>query len=278
MKLYLRYPAGYNILGIVAAAALVGFLPTPSLAQAKPKALTGKIYVASVSGESVISRGEKIEAMSIKSVYQAEGSIIQTKPNATNAIVYSNGTGVFLDQDTRIEIQKFLQDSFTPNRTDLEHEPSRSQTDALVARGTVSVCTGKLVAGSSLKYHTSLASVSTQSAKLVIEASPESTRIALLDGEGLVRAGPLDLGGKVLRAGEQAIIRPGTDHEPNLVTIEPISARDRAILEEQIFAACAARKTVYFDTAGPDGSDLTAVPVVPANLPVPVTVSPATLP
>ena len=53
----------------------------------------------------------------------------------------------------------------------------------------------------------------------------------------------------------------------------------RPALDERIFMACAARKTVFFDTSGPQGSgEIKATPVVPVSLPVPVTVSPSQLP
>ena len=127
-------------------------------------------------------------------------------------------------------------------------------------------------------YRTALGSVTSQSGKLVIEYGPEATKFSLLEGEGLVRGGLLDLGGKVLHPGEQAIVQRGGSSEANNVVVTPIPDADRPALDERVYAACAARKTVYFDTSAGDGSEVTAVPVVPQNLPVPVTVSPAKLP
>ncbi|MDB6170495.1 MAG: hypothetical protein JWM88_3359 [Verrucomicrobia bacterium] len=261
--------------GCVLAAALA--VAPGLLAQSKRPNPRSKLFVASVAGESQINRGEKIEAMTLQSAYSAEGSIIETKPKATNALVYSNGTGIFFDADTRLEVTKFIQEPFTPNRNDLEIEPSVSQTDALLSRGTIGLCTGRLVAGSSMLYHTALGSVSMQSGKVVIESGDEESRISVLDGQGLVRVGALDLGGQVVNRGEQAIIHRGA----NRITVQPIPANERSLLDEKVFAACTARKTVFFETrAAEDGaaSEIVAVPVVPAELPVKVTVSPASLP
>lgn len=267
--------SGLALLGLSALAVLASF---PAEARAQAKNPVGKIYVASVTGESVINRGSKLEAVTVKSSYVAEGSVIETKPKASNALVLSNGTGLYLDSDSRLEIQKFAQEPFAAGRTDLEVEPSRSQTEAFVIRGSLGVCTGKLVAGSSLKYGTSLATLSTQNARLVIESTAEFTRVSILDGDGLIRGGPLDTVGRMLHAGEQAIIRAGAPNEPNQITVSPIGDRDRAAVEERTFAACAARKTVYFETSGEDNSDVKAVPVVNETLPVPITVSPSRLP
>jgi hypothetical protein len=270
---------GLTALGAFAFASLLAFAPSTLLAQEKRKNPTSRLYVASLTGESQINKGDKIEEMTNKSAYAAEGSIIETKGKATNALVYSNGTGIFFDPDTRIEIEKFVQEPFTPNRNDLEVEPSISQTDVLVARGTIGLCTSKLVAGSTMKYRTAFGSVSTQGGKVVVQAEPEVTKISMLDGEGLVRGGNLDLGGQVLHPGEQAVIRRTPGSDANVVTIGPIPASERSGLDDKVFMACAARKTVYFETKANDPtSEIVAVPVVPPTLPPPITVSPSRLP
>jgi len=57
------------------------------------------------------------------------------KEKTYSSMVYSNGTGIYFDPDTRMEIRKFVQEPFTPNRADMETEPSISQTpDVSLAR------------------------------------------------------------------------------------------------------------------------------------------------
>ncbi len=276
-RLFHRFPA----LGTVAMSATLAFVTLSLHAQEKKKNPSSKIYVASMEGQSQINQDDKIADLTQKSAYNAEGSVIETKPKSTNAMVYSNGTGIFFDPDTRVEVKKFIQEPFTPNRNDMEVEPSISQTEGVVSHGTIGLCTSKLVAGSTMNYRTSLGSVSIRGGKIVIQAEPESTKISMLEGESTVRGGTLDLGGQVLHAGEQAVIKPGPPGAPNVIKIGKIPDADRSSLDDKVLMACAAKKTVYFETngRGPNADpEIVPVPVVPATLPVPITISPAKLP
>jgi hypothetical protein len=268
-------------LGALALSGLLALIPVSLQAQDKKQNPASKIYVANLDGQSQINQDDKVSDLSQKSAYNAEGSIIETKPKATNAMVFSNGTGIFFDPDTRLEVKKFLQEPFTPNRNDLEVEPSISQTDGFVSHGTIGLCTSKLVAGSTMNYRTSLGSVSIRGGKIVIQAEPEATTISMLEGESTVRGGTLDLGGQVLHTGEQAVIKPGPPGGPNIVKIGQIPDSEKAKLDDKVLMACSAKKTVYFETKGREPAttpEIVPVPVVPATLPVPLTISPAKLP
>ncbi len=231
-------------------------LPLSASAQGKKKANpASKVYVSDVSGDAIIDTGESIEDLAKRSVYTAQGTVIETKkPKAENdrskhfsTMVYSNGTGAFFDADTRVEVKRFMQEPFTPNRSDVDVEPSISQTQAFVARGVVGLCTSKLVAGSNMNYQTPLGSVNIRGKKIVIEAGPNETKISMLEGESTVRAGSADLGGSVIHAGEQAIIRPGAPGEPNQIQIQRIPTTEAPQLDDKVAMACMAKKTVYFE-------------------------------
>jgi hypothetical protein len=116
----------------------------------------------------------------------------------------------------------------------------------------------------------------------------------------------MDLGGHALRAGQQAIIRPGAPGQPNTIEIVPIPQNELGKLEEKVAMACMAKRTVYFETrtrqqsngdstpgginafnigmgtrpagtyVGADG-EIIAIPVVASSPPVQFTVSPASL-
>lgn len=302
---------------VILAAVLVGFMGFPSLGQAqgKRKNPASKVYVAEVGGEALIDTGDALEDLTKRSVYTAQGAVIETKKPASPAdrsryystMVYSNGTGAFFDADTRVEVRRFVQEPFTPNRTDLEVEPSISQTQAFLSRGSIGLCTSKLVAGSNMTYQTPHASVNIRGRKLVIETGPDFTKISMIEGESTIRAGAMDMGGHTLQAGQQAIIRSGGAGQPNLIQISKIPGDDLPQLDERVAMACLAKRTVYFeererklDLAGPstdtesllngpvsafDGTggtatggtirEITPVEILPSDLPVQFTVSPA---
>ncbi len=302
----------FALLGAVVAFVLGA---TSAHAQAKKQNPASKIYISDVSGEAQIATADFTEDLSRRSVYSAQGSVIDTKRPTSpqdrgkyySTMVYSNGTGAFFDADTRVEIKKFVQEPFLPNRSDMEVEPSISETQAHVVRGTVGLCTSKLVAGSSMTYSTPLGSINVSGRKLVIQSEPGVTRFSMIEGDSTVRSGTMDMGGHSIHTGEQAIIRPGAAGQPNQMQIVRIPENELSQLEDKVTMACMAKRTVYFDTrtrqqsngdstagginafntgsgsrtAGSPFTDaegeIIALPVLPSTPPVQFTVSPATL-
>jgi hypothetical protein len=297
------------VLRALVAAAVVFGICAPAFAQGGKKANpASKMYISDVSGEALIDTGERIEDVSKRSVYNAQGTIIETKKPTSDAdrekyfstMVYSNGTGAFFDADTRVEVRRFAQEPFTPTRTDIEVEPSISQTQAFVSRGTVGLCTSKLVAGSNMTYQTPHGSVNIRGRKLVIETHEDVTKVSMIDGDSTVRAGPNDVGGHTVHAGEQAVIRRGAPGQPNAIEVIKIPRTEMPLLDDKVAMACMAKRTVYFDvrerkadSADGDGvsgavtafdgsgnavtREIVPIEIVPANLPVQFTVSPATI-
>jgi hypothetical protein len=248
---------------------------------------TSKIYVADVDGEAVIDSGTTIDDLTKKSVYNAEGTVIETKDRATNSMVFSNGTGVFFEPDTRLEIKTFAQEPFIPDRTDMDTEPSVSDTQAFIPRGTIGLCTSKLVAGSDMTYKTQFSSIHIRGGKFVIQSNISNTVISDIDGNCTVNLGNEIKGGHPLIGGQQAII---TKSE---ATIQDIPLEQRKNLDTLVYKACQGRQSVYFEIKGERNappapgytdrasafSDMTAqmesynqeivvVPVVPVQLPI----------
>lgn len=229
--------------------------PSSAFGEAKKKNPASKVYFADVKGNAQIDTGGSIKELEKRSVYTAEGTVIDTgtpeNPNDASKVystmVYSNGTGAYFDAETRVEVRSFVQEPFTPNRSDMEAEPSISRTQAFVAKGTVGICSSKLVAGSSMNYDTALGSVNIRGKKVVIQAQSGVTKISMLEGDSDVRGGVQDMGGHTIKAGFQAIIRPGPPGQANIVEIQEIPANEKPQLEEKVSMACAAKKTVYFD-------------------------------
>lgn len=323
-------------LGALVPAMLVALMAVPSVLQAqgasKRKNPTSKVYVSDIAGAAQIETDENVQEMNKRSVYNAEGIKIETKKPGDSdnkgpvfsTMVYSNGTGAYFDADTKVEVKKFVQEPFTPNRSDMDTEPSISQTQAFVARGVVGLCTSKLVAGSSMGYQTAHGSINIRGRKVVIQATDRETKISMLEGESTVRGGQAELGGQILKEGQQAIIRAAAPGKPPEVIIQNIPPSETAALDDKVAMACMAKKTVYFEVkertvteAGAESGDnlasggatgsadsgapvtafdapptnanpvlqpttivqeIQAVQVVPQNLPVEFTTSPARLP
>jgi len=253
---------------------------------------TSKFYVADVEGEAQINTGEKIEGLTKKSVHSAQGTTVETKKDATNAIVFSNGTGIFFDSDTKLEVKRFVQEPFTPNRSDMEVEPSISQTRSILARGTVGLCTSKMVAGSTMTYSTQHGSIAIRGRKVVIETNDKQTTVSLIEGDVTVRGGDYDMGGQNLKTGQQAVITAGEGGAPSNIVIQAIPPGTMVDLEKKVTMACMARNTVYFETTqrkndnassndripspfDDNGDDIVAIPITRNDLPVQFTVSPA---
>ena len=222
------------------------------------KSPTSKLYVAETNGENQIDTGTEIDDLTKKSVYNAEGTAIETKAHSTSSIVLSNGTGVFVDNSTLVQVRGFEQEAFRPNRSDVEDEPSLSRTHLYVERGVIGVSTSKLVAGSTMVYDTSLASAVIRGRQAVILAEDNLTVISMVQGEATVQAGPLDRP-RLVRNHQQIIIRPGKPGEANIVEIQdiPSGSSEDSIqwLEERVQTADNARKLVYFEVQARKGSD-----------------------
>jgi hypothetical protein len=266
-------------------------------AQEEKKSPTSKLFVAETNGDTQIDTGKEIDDLTKKSVYRAQGTVIQSKTNSNVSLVLSNGTGIYEDVNTRIEIRGFKQEPFKPNRTDLDDEPSVSKTQIFIDYGVIGVSTSNMVAGSTMTYETSLISATIRGRQAVIAAGDNYTEISMVSGDATITPGPLDTP-RDLKDGQQMIVRPGKSPDHNIVIIQDISSGNaeeaQKWLEYRVLTADDARKMVYFEettrkdgaitvfdgAAGPDeggNKDIVAVPVVPVNPPIGPTVSAANL-
>ena len=241
-----------RLLAITLVASLVS-LPTANAQRAlgKKKGPTAKMYMAESVGESQIQNGDKIYTARQATAFDAPGTVIETKAGAHNAIVYSNGTGMFVDQNTRVEIDRFEQEPFQTDRRerlDTPMEPSASQSRVHVSQGAVGVCTSQLVSGSSMNYSTPHGDVNIRGGKVSIETQGDSTFIDLLEGDITVRGnGGRDVGGQLLRPGERAtIVQPPGGGQP-VISVGPIPPTALKVADERTETACNAKKTVTFE-------------------------------
>ena len=265
-----------SFVGFAASFALCVSLIGVAQAAGKRKNPTSKVFVAETKGVSQIDTGEKIEPLTVKSVYAIEGSKIETKADASDTLVFSNGTSILVGPNTRLEVKKFLQEPFTPNRNDLDVEPSISQTAVKLTSGSVGVCTSRMVAGSSMTYQTPHGAITIRGHKIMIEVGENETVVSLLEGDVTVMGD--DVGtSQNLKPGQQAVLRKAAPDQPTTIAVTAISAETNTKADEQVSLACIARRTVYFETTDREGSEIRPVEVKPTDLPTQFTVSPARL-
>jgi len=250
------------------------------LSSEKGKILAGKIYLAETKGESQVRNGDKIYPARQATSFDAPGTVIETKAESHNAFVYSNGTGLYMDQNTRLEINRFTQEPFVAasNRLNPDLEPSKSQSNILVTKGAVGICTNQLVLGTTMSYETSLAVINIRAGRISIETKPDETIVDLLEGDIVVRVAGNTQSAQTLRPGERAVIRRGADGDRLTITINPIPAELMQPLDNRTAIACNSKKTVSFDVNDGAEPQIVPKPTVPANLPANITVSPDRLP
>lgn len=214
----------------------------------KKKGPTSKLYLAETKGSGEVTNEGRTYSPKQATAFDAPGSVMQTGKDSFQAFVYSNGTGMYVDQETRVEVDRFVQEPFRPNRNETpDVEPSMSQSDVFVSRGLVGVCTGKMVAGSTMNYATPHASVNIRGGKVAMQTDGNTTKIFLLEGDVTVRSGSKDGGGALLKPGDMITIKPGPVGRPPTITVAAIDPETRKGLDDKVNNACNARKTVTFE-------------------------------
>lgn len=237
-----------KLLAVIAALSVL--LAPQALAQrqlGKKKGPTSKLYLAETKGEGKIITAGKAYEPKQATAFDAPGTIIETKSDAHQVFVYSNGTVMYVEQDTRVEIQQFVQEPFSAKNSTTESEPSASQSAVFLAHGQIGIDTGQLVSGTTMIYSTILASVKIRGGKVSIIAKDESTTVYLLEGDATVHTGDRDLGGTLLRAGEKIVIRPGPPGQPPKLTLGLIDDSMLGSLKDMFVQTTNARQTVSFE-------------------------------
>lgn len=287
---------------LTAVVALSCALTAPAVAQ---ETVPGKFYVTEITGAVTSIVGEKVLELHKGDSFPAQGARIETGPGSSLVLVYSNGTSLFVDENTSVEIKRFDQRSFPPGIDTTVIEPSISWTIGEITRGRIVISTNQLVAGTSMVYHTPHAQVKIRGKQVVIEVKDEETRVAVpvgdvtliarnappTDAGQLVKSGQLaTVSSRVLNTGAgaaAAISVTGDGHSggsdiPAAETVEVVSLPQNllSLFTPKIDIAERAQRVVIFETVGlggGGGGGIIAREVLPADLPVPLTVSPSSL-
>jgi hypothetical protein len=251
------------------------------LAGSAQELIPGKIYVAEISGGVAYTVGGQQTVLKKGVTLPAEGAMNETAPASHVVYVYSNGTSLYVDEQTVIQIVKFEQVPFPKGMDTTVMEPSVSHTVGRIKKGRIIITTNKLMTGTTMVYITPHAQVKIRGKEVVIEVYDRESRIYVIDGDVTVSpAGDSSGGlGKVLHSGQEAVVTDSSiTTSSSQIQVLPLDQSVIKSLASQLAAGERAQKIVVFQTTtGAGGTDVEAVPVVPTNLPVQLTVSPDTL-
>jgi hypothetical protein len=256
----------------------------PALFSAEPM-VPGEFFVSTVVGHvTCISDGRVLEIKHGDTI-AARGSAIDTDEGAHCIVVFSNGTAVYVDENTHFDVEKFEQEFFAPTNN-LRLEPSNSQMLIGLATGRLVIATPELRGGTSMVFETPEASITVHGGQLVIWAGEDGTHVAVISGSTTVNPrddrGDFVAVGRRLTAGQQAFVparRPGVPSSSYPLIVSPFDVTRFAQIVAELAAARAAQASVQFsiETADDHGGlfGIAAQPTVPPVLPIDFVVSPA---
>jgi len=271
---------------LIFAAALSCLLALSAFGQA---AVPGKVFVAEVNGAVTYVSGGKVIKLQKGQSIPADGAHIETAAGASLVLVYSNGSSIYIDENTIVDIRKFTQKPFTPGVDTTVLEPSVSDTLAKITQGRVIISTNELATGTSMIYQTPQSQVQIRGREVVIEVQNETTNVMTLAGDVTVTPvnSPPGAIGEALHTGDMAVLTTSAASTTAAATVQitPISANLSNSLAPLLASTERAQSTVVFESittpagAGADNATtvIQAQAVVPAAMPVQLTVSPSTL-
>jgi hypothetical protein len=271
-----------TIVKIILTAAFACFLTAFAFAQTS---MPGKVFVAEINGSVTFIVGGKVIDLKKGQSVLVEGAHIETGPGANLVLVYSNGTSIYIDEKTIIDIRRFVQKPFPVGIDTTVIEPSASETIGRITQGRVIITTNELATGTSMIYLTPETQVRVRGREVVIEVTDQATNITLLHGDVTVtplNAAPGDIG-QTLHDGQMAIVASSATAAA-VVEVVPAPQVQANDLGTKVAATERAQQTVIFETVTtPTPGETTptaevqAKAIVPVDLPVQLTVSPSTL-
>jgi len=211
----------------------------------------GNVYVAEVNGGISYVVGGKIQALKKGASLPVNGARIETNAGASVTLVYSNGTAIFIDENTILEVQKFVQKPFGPGADTKINEPSASVTLGLVQQGRILVKTNKLVTGTSMIYLTPKGQAKIRGQEVIINVRDRETTLSVISGDVTFMPSNAPIGdpGQVISSGQTASLsgNPGqTVSSAATVVVTPLDTSAVAGLSTQIASLDRGQKSVLF--------------------------------
>ena len=191
---------------------VLGLLPSLSMGalSGRKNTLLGKFHASNVHGTVTCIADGRITELKKGDTVLARGTIIDTAAGANATLVFSNGTGVYVDEKTKFTVKIFEQEFFTPNNN-LRVEPSNSNTLVALSTGRVVISTPRLLGGTTMIYETDLASVRIRGEKVMIETNEKQTHVAMIEDTASVNPRGTDGNfvsiGKRLVTGREAFVK-----------------------------------------------------------------------
>lgn len=180
---------------------LLALLPLASRgALTRQNNILGKFFVSAINGTATCIVDGRINEVKKGDSFMARGAVVETTAGSNLTIVFSNQTGVYVDEKTRFEVEKFDQEFFAPNNN-LRVEPSNSSTIVKLMNGRLVISTPRLLSGTTMVYQTPHAAVGVRGEKLLIEANEKQTHVAMI--AGIATVNPRDAEGNFVSIGKR---------------------------------------------------------------------------
>jgi hypothetical protein len=219
-------------------------------ADAPDRSPVGKVFFAEVTGDDVyVHLGNRSQPVNAKETYAAEGLGIDAQGDSAASMVFSNGLAVQLIVGSKVEVKRFAQEPFRPNRTDLALEPSISVVALDLVRGTAVFATSKLAAGSLFTVFTPTASITIQGGTLIVTADGEHTHVSLLSGTCVLYGRSDSTRVAVVQAGQAGDVHRVAEEQGLSVSIDvtPLTAIQLETVKTDSWLVLRAKQTVYFE-------------------------------
>ena len=231
-----------------------------SVSAQAPTQTRGVVKIAKVVGEvSVTDVASTLKTRVAANSLVTDGQIVETGPNASVVLVFSNGAVVNVKANSRLEVDQFLQNPFGENFKVREamHEPSTSTTKLFLRKGEIVSQVKKLnrEAGSSFTVATPVGAAGIRGTAFKLSFTPVRNlgQFTLAMAEGLIRFLPASGRSVDVGAGKQLSFTAELDASTGAVRSVPempepgnVSSEDQASLQQGLTEALGAAISVEF--------------------------------
>ncbi len=222
------------------AALVLGLIGSSVAAQAQANRIQGRIVAAKVSGTvTALNRADNTSTALAAGLEIKQNYVVTTGANSSVVLVFSNGTSLFVAEDSTLAVDEFLQEPFSGENVVAEarSEPSTSTTKLNVLRGELVANVKKLNRdkGSSFDVFTPVgaAGVRGTTFRIVVRADADGkVTFSLATSEGEVLLAGLDGSNTPVQAGKEISVDfNGVVNEDGTVNLQRVSLSITAVVD-----------------------------------------------